>query len=122
MIYTSYFARISKIKEKYPDYKIVSISHSRPKWVDSNIVEDWGILGPTSDLLSRYRKGLVSEKEYTEEYLEYISSIWDNVKDRFRTDSNIVMLCYEANGKFCHRHVLSMYLNSREVDCKELEF
>ena len=33
----------------------------------------------------------------------------------------LVLLCYEPEGEFCHRHVLSAWLRERRVEIRELQ-
>ena len=118
MVYTSYFGRVKYIKENYPNLTLCSISHNKPEWLDDSIL-DWNILGPSKELLYNYKYNNLSEEEYTEIYSNYINSIWDNIKDMFK--DNIVLLCYEGKGKFCHRHILSDILNKKGISSKELD-
>lgn len=114
MIYTSYFANNKNIPK---DIKRISISRFTPSWakVDSELK----ILAPTADLLHRYKDGLVSDEAYTAEYVEYLRSL-----DPFEIGNAIqdaVILCYEANGEFCHRHIVAKWLSGFGFEVKEIK-
>ena len=109
MIYTGYY---SKVKE-YEDagYRTVSISITKPDGVclTGKIPE----LCPSLKLFQRYRYGDVTEKEYTREYLEQLDKIGiREILMMIHTfGENVVLLCWEAPGRFCHRHILADYIN-----------
>lgn len=120
MYYTSYFAKVKNIpKDKY---KFAAITSSKPSFCDDNTL-DWSFLGPSKDLLLGYKNGSISEQEYTTIYLEHLDEIWPSVKQKLinHKDDNIVLLCYEAPDKFCHRHLLRVFLNSKHINCEELK-
>lgn len=72
-------------------------------------------LAPSWDMLSRYRSG-GGEIEYTLAFLkklddnkETIVNMFTGFIDKFAI-RDIILGCYCAGGKFCHRHLLSRFL------------
>lgn len=119
MYYTSYFAKMKMLNGKYT---LASITAKKPKFCNSSVL-DWSFLGPSSSLLNAYKAGEVSEEEYTRIYIDDLSKMWSKISDFIieNKDKNIVMLCYEGPGKFCHRHLLSNFLRCHGIDCCEME-
>lgn len=119
MYYTSYFGNIKKIDKT--KYQLAAISNEKPSFCDESVL-DWSFLGPWKQLLSDYKNNIISEEEYARLYTENLEAIWPSLERWFMMNErrNIVMLCYEAKGKFCHRHILSKFLNEHGFECKEL--
>lgn len=114
MIYTGYFSRIK-------DYKgeCFSIARYTPTGVRCGYAD---IFFPPEDLLFDWKLEKITQAEYTQKYstevLEKIDvSSLKNHLDTYQQD--IFLLCYEKPGKFCHRHLVSDWLNSLGIPCKE---
>lgn len=102
-IYTSYFARACKI---VPDRRLVSVALTTP--------EGWGgiylrELNPTPALLYSYKNGTITKQEYEEEYRKYILSNIDPILLSNKLMGK-VMCCWEKTGEFCHRHIITAWL------------
>lgn len=58
-------------------------------------------------------KGIISDEEndkyYIEEYYKQVLSILDP-EDIYRSLDNSILLCYEDNSEFCHRHIVAAWL------------
>ena len=121
MYYTSYFAKIRNLNNK-ENYKFATITSSKPTFCNSLFL-DWSFLGPSKELLKDYKAGNISKEQYTKIYLENLNNIWLDIEN-FITDNkdkNIVLLCYEGPGKFCHRHLLREFLINKNIACEELK-
>lgn len=120
-IYTSYFARLSKIREEYPHALIVSISRHSPRWLtpwkDYIPCEE---LSPSKDLLWAWKCDRVGQALYRLKYLEEIKPVFQQVMVRLyrlaksRNCDVIFLLCYEKPEDFCHRHLLAEMLGGVE--------
>lgn len=127
MYYTSYFGKLSKIKENKKNYNnllICSISHNKPDFLKHDMdVMDWGFLGPTKSLLRDYKNGLIDEPQYVERYRLYLEKLWPSICFVFGANYNrdVVLLCYEKPENFCHRKVLATFLNNHGFSCSELD-
>jgi hypothetical protein len=78
-------------------------------------VKGGSIFGPTWDMVMGHKSGRISDKEYSEEYYRMMRecyrenrSAWDDLLCRQR----VVLVCYCAPGKFCHRLLLADMLVS----------
>ena len=126
---TSYFAKFSRLtdneKEKY--FPIV-ISTIVPYWYkDYKEHHKW--ISP-KDILPRYKHGEINKEQYTEEYLEFLKQLekecnldiyeWYLTIEK-KENKEVVLLCYEKGEDFCHRHILSKYLeNKHNIKIDEL--
>ena len=119
MIYTSYFSKTKKILEM--GLRPVAITAGKPKFFNG---EHFGEVGPQRPLLNDYKNGIINEEQYTEIYNKFLEynkeEIISIVKERY-ISGNVVFLCYEGPGKFCHRHLLSEFLNKNNIKCEELK-
>ena len=106
MIQTSYFANYRKFPE---GKKKISISRFTPAWFD----EDFNALelAPSKELLLETKDGKVSDEEYTERYYKETLDKLDPAKIA-KKYNNCIFLCYEKIGDFCHRHLVSEWLES----------
>lgn len=68
-------------------------------------------LGPSGDLLGRYKDGSVTEEEYVFEYISLLTKrkITPEIVLEMVPDGS-VLLCYERPFEFCHRSILSEYV------------
>ena len=119
MIYTGYYSKMKDYKDA--GLKTVSISRTIPEsvTVDDRIPS----LYPDDSLLFGYRNGNIDEMEYTSWYLRKIKKLGvENIISEIkRCGDNLVLLCWEAPDKFCHRHILADYLN-KNSDLNITEF
>jgi len=115
MIYTSYFAHISKLPKEYPLYYISnSTINSRIQQL-SCVVPDWHIV-------KDYKDGLINEEVYTQKYLQMLEDNKEEILKQIKNlPNNSVLLCYEGKTKFCHRHVLADWLKTYNIEIEEIE-
>ena len=111
MVYTSYFA-----SRKYDKDNAISIARWSPKWFSGKTAPE---LFPPKDLLLRYKNGEVTNEEYIKVYKEQVLNKLDPTSIAKKLDG-LVLLCYEKSGDFCHRHIISKWLNENGFECKEL--
>lgn len=113
-LYTSYFSNEKKIPM---EIKRVSISRFSPKWIKC---DSYLPVAPPADLLLAYKKGEIGEKKYTEIYNKYLDSLDSSTiikhLKQLSGGKDIVFLCYETSGDFCHRH---LFLNWLKKFCDE---
>ena len=114
MIQTSYFANW----RNFPDGKRkISISRFTPKWFkeDHNALE----LAPSAELLLETKAGKVSDAEYEERYIRETLSKLDP-QEIARKYKDSIFLCYESSEDFCHRQIVSAWLNENKVPVEEV--
>lgn len=112
-VYTSYYANLSRdLKGLVP----VAISTSVPQWFPW-IVEEMRVLVPGWNLVNGIKSGVITSDEYTECYLKKLNqldkaSIWVELENISKRNDNrdLVLLCYERRGEFCHRHIVANWL------------
>jgi uncharacterized protein YeaO (DUF488 family) len=116
-VYTSYYAKISRNPMGLVP---VSISTSTPTWFPW-ITEEIRCLVPGWELVNGIKAGSITQEEYTERYKEKLASlskdvIWEQLKSISETNGcrDLVLLCYEKVGDFCHRHLVADWLGGVE--------
>lgn len=116
-IYTSYFANLKNIPSN-----IVPISIA--KWAPKGInIQQYFKLAPSGRLLSSYKNGLITPKQYEiiyiKENLEKLSydELLRDLSDMSQ-GKDVVLLCYETKDKFCHRNIVAQ--NYPELKIKEI--
>ena len=136
MIYTSYFGNLRNINGPY---EVVSICLQPPKWFMGVNIRD---LAPRSFDFREYKKN-GDEQRMKESYLQNVlqllgpevilAKIFLALSDKAQEilaqegdywykspDFHVVLLCYEKPTGFCHRFVLSEYLNKYDIPVTEL--
>lgn len=112
-IWTSYYA---KMRLLYFDYAVVAISNSVPKWFPYDL-ETLPEVYPGWDLVMGIKNGNLTSDEYAKRYLKKLMDIDRNkVLDKLKSihkkhNKDIVLVCYERPGGFCHRHILGKWLD-----------
>ena len=99
----------------------VSISRTAPSnSYDLQLIK----LAPTAELLQKYKSNSITNEEYTSVYhnqllrLEnsgYIAKFVKALSTLQELKGDVVLLCYEKKGDFCHRHLLAEYLNNNHI-------
>lgn len=119
-IYTSYYANMRNIDQS--KYKLISVSKFMPQGID---MPKFAILCPDLELLRRYKNHEINEDGYRREYitnqLNFINKL--NVVNfllQISEGKDIVFMCYEAPGKFCHRGILTEWLDDTGLAGGEL--
>ena len=116
-IYTSYFANLRNLpSDVYP----ISIARKTPKWFTGLSIK---VLAPSFRLLNQYHSDGDTDrytKDYNDEVLTFLYAPklvqFLNVRSGGK---DVVLLCYEAPDKFCHRHLVSDWLNRNGFKCQE---
>lgn len=113
MIYTSYFAKMRNMTEEQKD-RCMSVARYTPKGI---VVPINTMLAPLWDILKAYKEDGDTEKfaaAYKKQLAQYnVDIVARNMQDR-------ILLCYEKNGDFCHRHILADWFISNGYECEEL--
>jgi len=122
---TSYYAKIAEIREKYPDYIIVSISGGLDDYIIP-LVDIWDKrLAPKKDFFNEYKKsnpGLEREIQYVKEFKSKVlirddevtlNDILKSWSDRGGLNKTFVIMCYEVPSDFCHRHIVAEEIETK---------
>lgn len=118
MLYTSYYGNPCLDQNKvFP----VQVSNSAPegfpiKYVLKEVIPSW------KDIVEPYKENLLSKVEYTVKYKRMLDSqefairiMLEEIKEKASTLGlqDIVLLCYEKPGRFCHRHILAEWIKEK---------
>ena len=129
-ISTGYFAKC----RAYADagYILVSIAKVEPWFIPKDIkLFSLPELAPSKEILALKDKPEEYENRYRAEILSCLQPktiyqrLWNICADE--ESDNVVLLCYEAPDKFCHRHIVAEWLNHhlgcnvQEVELAPLE-
>ena len=121
---TGYFAKA----KQYADagFALVSIALKQP-WFLPNGLRLFQLrhLAPSEELLALKDNPIVYAPKYmadilSEQNAEAMLARLRNIATEAKTDK-VVLLCWEAPGKFCHRHLVSSWLRSQlGIDVREM--
>ena len=112
-IYTSHFGNLSKLEKK--GIKPISIALFPPKWYDGDALLD---LTPDLTIFTGYKENIITEERFKKFYKykikqlgkERILKMIEDIAD----GQDVALICFEAPGGFCHRHILADYLDIEE--------
>jgi uncharacterized protein YeaO (DUF488 family) len=119
MIYTSYFAKLSQVKNP------LSISIGSPKWYTGSKLL---MLAPSWELVRDYKDGRIGIDEYTVVYKKEILSalppkeLYAYIESKFPEGEDITLLCYEKPSEFCHRHIVAEWFTNAGFPVTEMVF
>lgn len=123
MIYTSYFAKLSKLPSNITP---IAICGKSPEWYKGI---QYKKLAPKWSFFSVWKQTHDNEyyiKHFNEEILNTLN-VEIVIKELYSLanksqDEDIVLICYEKPGDFCHRHLVADWLTSHGYPVKEYLF
>ena len=105
-IYTGYFSNI----REYNGKKLIRVCLYSPKGIEE--MDNYKPLNPTKEILKLKYK----EEEYKKEYKKLLEQVsyedFINFLKERSEGKDIVLLCYESPEQFCHRQMISEWINS----------
>lgn len=115
-IHTSYFAKYRQIN---PEWACISIANSKPAGI---VIPECKQLMPEWRYVELIKQCRIDRDYFNQVYrisLDYgLSKTWlYNYFKSFNTE-HIVLMCWEADPKECHRSVLMNYLKESGLDIK----
>lgn len=123
MIYTSYFAKLSKLPSnitpiaicgKSPEwYKGIQYKKLAPKWSFFSV---WKQTHDNDYYIQHFNEEVLSPINADDIIHELYSLAGKN------QDEDIVLICYEKPGDFCHRHLVAEWLTSHGYPVEEYKF
>ena len=120
-IWTGYYAKMKKYKEI--GLVPVSIAYGTPIWYEGETCFE---LAPPRKLLMKYKDGVISSDEYATEYNSFLGKVdWSMIIEKLfkisdkHDGSDLVLVCFEKSGDFCHRHLLAEYLTKHGLKVEE---
>lgn len=123
MIYTSYFAKLSKLPANITP---IAICGKSPEWYKGI---QYKKLAPKWSFFSIWKETHDNEyyiKHFNEEVLNPLN-VNDVINELYslagkNQDNDIVLICYEKPGDFCHRHLVADWLTSNGYPVEEYKF
>lgn len=123
MIYTSYFANLKNLPDNFIP---ISICGKAPEGYTGL---QYRKLAPKYDFFMEGKKNHDNDyyiKCFDERVLSKLDvlTVIRNLIDLIPADSQakqICLICYEKPEDFCHRHLVSQWLNDNGFECKEWE-
>jgi uncharacterized protein YeaO (DUF488 family) len=123
-IYTSYFTNYRKFPE---GAYTLSIARFNAAYVTVN--NHMLYFAPNEDLLQAYNDKHISQQVFEELYKHQLMHIpvgdmvklIAHIKAMEKQCGNVMLLCYEKTGDYCHRHPLRNYLNAFDSSLNVLE-
>ena len=121
MIYTSYFAKLKTLPATVIP---VAICGKAPQWYNGL---QYKKLAPKYDFFMEWKRNHDNDY-YIRCFNEQVLSKLDaytvareltELTNATNKDADIALLCYEKPTDFCHRHLVSEWLNSNGIQCKE---
>ena len=128
MLYTSYYRNIDFIKTLKDDYILVSISGGITKEIE-NSIDIWDkSLAPSYDIFKEHKESNSNDKyiNYTKRFKSEILTKEDTLKSiekyiDMSKDTNVVLFCYELPHQFCHRNIVSEFIqNEYNIEVNEI--
>ena len=123
MIYTSYFAKIKELEKN--NIIPISICGKAPNWYKGL---QYNRLAPKYNFFIKWKETKDNDY-YIDCYNELVLKplrLYDVISDleKLVTNkvTNIALICYEKPDDFCHRHLVSDWLNKQGIKCKEYNF
>lgn len=118
-IYTSYFAMMRNLPENIVP---IAICAKPPSWYEGLIYRK---LAPSYDILMQYKRQPNVEL-YTQRFVTEIINKLDFHKvvkelKQLSNGKDIVLLCFEKPSDFCHRQIVSEYMNKCGYNVSEFK-
>jgi len=109
MIYTGYYAKL-KTYEK-AGLQPVSIAGRAPDFYKG---PQYKSLAPEYKMFMDWKKGRINNSEYTTIFLKHLETLDKEAVRRALEGfgEDVILLCYEKPGDFCHRHIVADWLES----------
>jgi len=125
-VYTSYYSATDKLPA---ELKQVGVSGWVPESFNGVRLKE---LAPKREWWMEWHskfKDNINSKEsiewYTVKYKETVLDVVDfnEIKGRLeQLGGDVVLLCFERPGSFCHRHLIAKWLSENGLPCSEYDF
>lgn len=117
MIYTSYFGQLKNIPSHITP---IAICGKSPSWYEGY---EYKKLAPKYEFFVKWRESKDNDyyiSQYTTQVLDKLN-VQEVIQELYqRTGAkDVVLICYEKPNDFCHRHLVSDWLNKNGVECNE---
>lgn len=106
-MYTSYFGNHRNITN------LLAITNKPPAWF---VGPHYPKLGPKESFLMDYKRGLITEVEYIEQYMKLVldplppEETYNELISLYGED--VTLCCYEKPPEFCHRSIVAVWFEN----------
>ena len=109
MIFTGYYAKLKEYENA--GLQPLSIAGKAPDFYKG---PQFKSLAPEYKMFMDWKKGKIDNMGYTSIFLEHLNTLDKEAVRRMLTsfDKDVILLCYEKPGEFCHRHIVADWLES----------
>ena len=114
---------IYRSKER-KDGKRILISRLHPRGIKKSHYDEWlKELSPSIELVHEYKNGKITWKKFLSNYKSEISKnlqsleLIKQLRKQGKVD-DVTLLCFEADGEPCHRHLLREIINKPSLFTK----
>lgn len=109
MIFTGYYAKLKEYENA--GLQPLSIAGKAPDFYKG---PQFKSLAPEYKMFMDWKKGKIDNMGYTSIFLEHLNTLDKEAVRRMLTsfDKDVILLCYEKPGDFCHRHIVADWLES----------
>lgn len=88
-------------------------------YLDTTIKSGLRYFSPTWEMVSGYKKKIITEEEYSAQYLELMAGSQVKVPkawEKLFTYDQLCIMCYCRSGHFCHRHLLKDLIKDYAIE------
>lgn len=119
MIYTGYYARLNKYEEA--GLVPISIAGKAPSFYHGI---EYKKLAPKYEFFIRWKRGEINNFEYVEQFNKFVLSTLNQnqvASELYELSGgkDLILLCYEKQGDFCHRHQVADWLEEAYIRVDE---
>lgn len=126
MIYTTYFANVKNLPDniipisicgKAPEWwKGLEYRKLGPKW---SFFSKWKETGDNEYYIAHFKEEVLSKLTPSEVLRDIFNKVLSSNPSSDLSSITVALVCYEKPDDFCHRHLVSEWLNSAGIDCTE---
>lgn len=124
-LFTSYY---SKVARSSTDALLIRVSNTKPDWFSKPLATLSVDVFPTWDIINAFKNGYISYETFCDEYRSLINArttpdiIYHEIESlaEHYGKEDVVLLCWEKDGDFCHRTELARMLSGYRTYIGEL--
>lgn len=108
MIFTGYYAKLKQYEQA--GLQPVSIAGRAPEFYKG---PQYKALAPEYKMFMDWKKGKIDDDQYTEIFTKRLNTLDKEAVRNMLTkwfDKDVILLCYEKTGDFCHRHIVASWV------------
>lgn len=109
MIYTGYYAKLKEYENA--GLQPLSIAGRAPSFYKG---PQYKSFAPEYKMFMDWKKGKIDNMEYTSIFTKHLNTLDKEAVRRTLNsfDKDVILLCYEKTGDFCHRHIVADWIEN----------